>query len=100
MKEENKKCWSCGRFQRYYTKNYCSLKRVDVGFCGFHDKIVGKDETCKMWGYFKSVRNMRKQMAINSLLDIRSKLEVIELILTEERELEKLKNETDNVGEK
>ncbi len=52
-----------------------------------------KDESCKRWNYRQSVRNMRKQMAIGSIIDIRSKLEVIEQILTEERELDKIKNE-------
>ena len=93
MKEENKKCWSCGRFQRYYTKGYCNLHKEEVGFCSLQNKIVSKDENCKMWHYGQRVRNMRKKMAIESIIDIRCKLEVIEQILTEERELEKLKNE-------
>ena len=93
MKEENKKCWSCGRFQSYYTKGYCNLKKEEVGFCSLQNKIVGKGESCKMWNYRQRVRNMRKQMAISSIVDIRSKLEVIEQILTEERESEKAKNE-------
>lgn len=93
MKEENKKCWSCGRFQRYYTKGYCNFQKEDIGFCSSQNKIVRKDESCKRWNYRQSVRNMRKQMAISSIVDIRSKLEVIEQILTEERELDKIKNE-------
>ena len=93
MKEENKKCWSCGRFQRYYTKGYCNLQKEEVGLCSFQNKIVSTGESCKMWNYRQRVRNMRKQMAISSIVDIRSKLEVIEQILTEERELEKIKNE-------
>ncbi|MCH5146531.1 MAG: hypothetical protein J1F61_00825 [Clostridiales bacterium] len=93
MKEENKKCWSCGRFQRYYTKGYGNLHKEDIGFCTSQNKIVCKDEGCKMWNYRQKVRNMRKQMAISSIVDICSKLEVIKHILTEERELEKVKNE-------
>ena len=93
MKEENKKCWSCGRFQRYYTKGYCNLQKEEVWFCTLQNKIVCKDESCKMWNYRQKVRNMRKKMAISSIVDIRSKLEVIEQILTEEAELEKIKNE-------
>ena len=93
MKEENKKCWSCGRFQRYYTKGYCNLQKEEMGFCSFQNKIVGKDESCKMWNYRQRVRNMRKQMAISSIVDIRRKLEVIEQILMEESELDKIKND-------
>ena len=93
MKEENKRCLSCGRFQRYYTMGYCNLQKEEVGFCSLQNKIVHKDESCTMWNYGQRVRNMRKQMAINSIIDIRSKLEVIEQILTEEREAEKIKNE-------
>ena len=93
MKEENRKCFSCGRFQRYYTKGYSNFQKEEIGFCSFHNKIVCKDKSCKMWNYRQRVRNMRKQMAISSIVDIRSKLEVIEQVLTEERELEKIKNE-------
>ena len=93
MKEENKKCWSCGRFQRYYTKGYSNFQKEEIGFCSLQNKIVCKGERCKMWNYRQRVRNMRKQMAISSIVDIRSKLEVIEQILIEERELGKDKNE-------
>ena len=93
MKEENKKCWSCGCFQRYYTKGYCNLQKEEVGFCSSENKIVRKDESCTNWNYRQRVRNVRKQMAITSIVDIRSKLEVIEQILTEEKELAKIKNE-------
>lgn len=93
MKEENKKCWSCGRFQRYYTKGYSNFQKEEVGFCSSQSKIVCKNESCKMWNYRQRIRNMRKQMAITSIVDIRSKLEVIEQILIEEREAEKAKNE-------
>lgn len=95
MKEENKKCWSCGRFQRYYTKGYCNFQKEEVGFCSSQNKIVGIDESCKMWNYRQRVRHMRRQMAISSIVDIRSKLEVIEQILTEEKVLEKIKEEKD-----
>ena len=93
MKEENKKCWSCGRFQRYYTKGYSNFQKEEVGFCSSQSKIVCKNESCKMWNYRQRIRNMRKHMAITSIVDIRSKLEVIEQMLIEEREAEKVKNE-------
>lgn len=93
MKEENKKCWSCGRFQRFYTKGYCNLQKEEIGFCPFQNKIVNKDESCKKWNYRQRARNMRKHMAVSSIVDIRSKLEVIEQILIEESELDKIKNE-------
>lgn len=93
MKEENKKCWSCGRFQRFYTKGYCNLQKENIGYCSFYNKIVDKDESCKMWNYRQRVRNMRKKMAISSIVDMRDKLEVIEQILTEESELGKIKND-------
>lgn len=93
MKGENKKCWSCGRFQSYYTKGYCNFQKEEVGFCSSQNKIVCKNDSCEMWHFLPRVRNMRKQMAINSIVDIRSKLEAIEQILTEEIEAEKAKNE-------
>ena len=74
-------------------KGYCNLQKEKVGFCSSQNKIVRKDESCTKWNYRQRVRNMRKQMAISSIVDIRSKLEIIERILTEEKEVEKIKNE-------
>ncbi len=93
MKEENKKCWSCAKFERYYTKGFCALQKEKVGFCSLQSKIVDKDDSCKMWNFRQRVRNIRKKMAINSIIEIRSKLDVIEQILTEERDAEIAKNE-------
>ena len=97
MKEENKQCWSCGRFERYYTKGYCNLQKENVGFCSYQNKIVCVNETCMMWKYRQRVRYMRKQMAITSLCEIYDKITVIEEILKEENELDKIKNETDTI---
>ncbi len=93
MKEENKKCWNCGAFRRFYTKGYCNLQQEDIGFCSTQNKIVDKNENCKKWNYRQRVRNMRKQTAISSIADIRTKIDVIEKILTEESESDKIKNE-------
>ena len=93
MKEENKKCWNCGAFRRFYTKGYCNLQQEDIGFCSTQNKIVDKKENCKKWNYRQRVRNMRKQTAISSIADIRTKIDVIEKILTEESESDKIKNE-------
>ncbi len=93
MKEENKKCWSCGYFQSFYTKGYCNLQKEKVGFCSFQNKIMDKNENCQKWNYRQRVRNMRKKMAICSIVEIHSKLEVIEQILIEENKLDKIKNE-------
>lgn len=93
MKEENKKCWNCGAFRRFYTKGYCTLQQEDIGFCSTQNKIVDKNENCKKWNYRQRVRNMRKHTAISSIADIRTKIDVIEKILTEESESDKIKNE-------
>lgn len=95
MKEENKKCWSCGRYQAYYTKGFCNLQKEAVGYCISQNKIVEENESCKMWRYRERVRNMRKKMAINAIIEISTKLKVIEEILKEEIKLEKIKDEKD-----
>lgn len=99
MKEENKKCRSCGRFRRFYTKGHCSLQKEDIGFCSYHNKIVGEGEVCDRWNYCQRVRSMRKNMAMSAIVDIRNKLEVIEQILAEESELQKVKKQDESVGE-
>ena len=93
MKEENKKCWSCGRYQAYYTKGYCKLTKENVGFCSLHNKIMEKNDCCNQWRYLKTLRHRRKMMAVSSIPDIRDKLNVIEEILKEDIDLEKLNNE-------
>ncbi len=98
MKEENKKCWSCGRFNVYYTKGFCNLHKEEVGYCNLHNKIVNKHETCKTWRYGERVRRMRKNMAINAIIDISTKMEVIEKILKDEIALEKIKDENDDIA--
>lgn len=97
MKEENKKCWSCGKFHAYYTKGFCNLQKEEVGYCTSHNKIVNKSESCKTWRYCERVRNMRKNMAINAIVDISTKMEVIAEILKEEINLEKIKDEKDDL---
>lgn len=97
MKEENKKCWSCGKFHAYYTKGFCNLQKEAVGYCTSHNKIVDRNETCNRWRYCEGVRGMRKKMAINAIIDISTKMGVIQEILQEEIALEKIKDEKDNI---
>ena len=95
MKEENKKCWSCIKYKCYYTKGIGYFDKEKIGRCLKYDKIVGNHDSCDQWGYGKGIRSGRKQFALNFLSEILSRLTVIEQIMTEETELEKLNNETD-----
>lgn len=96
MKTENKKCWSCASFQNYYTKGYCKFTKEKVGYCSSREKIVDKNECCERWNYRQRFRARRKDVAISSIADVRDKLEVIEQILTEENELDKIHDEKDD----
>lgn len=47
MKEENKKCWSCAKFERYYTKGYCALQKEKVDFALYKVKLWIKTTVAK-----------------------------------------------------
>ena len=96
MKQDNKKCWSCGSFRAYYTKGYCSLLKERNGFCYRHHKIMEKTDSCDNWHCCRLSREKRTRVAVNCIPEIYNKIAAIEQILREDRELEKIKNETTN----
>lgn len=95
MKEENKKCWSCAKYKAFYTKGFSYFDKEKIGHCLIHDKIIGNQESCDKWRYGQMSRNLRKEVALKSLTEILSRLTVIEQIMTEEYELDKIKYELD-----
>lgn len=99
MKQENKRCWSCGYFRAYYTMGYCSLLKEDNGYCNRHNKIMKKNDNCDKWQCRHISREKRTRIAVNSIPEIYKKIAVIEQILQEEIELHNIKNdEVDNSG--
>lgn len=46
MNEMKKRCWSCGKFNAYYTRGFCCLMKEDNGFCREYNKVVKKTDTC------------------------------------------------------
>ena len=95
MKEENKKCWSCYKFKAYYTKGFSCFDKQKNGYCTLHDKITDNQDCCEMWRYSQLSRTVRKDAAIKSLTEILERLTVIEQIIKEEYELDKIKREID-----
>ena len=95
MKEENKKCWSCGEYQVYYTKGYAYFDKQKIGHCRKHNNEVCDCDRCTEWHLRQWHRNIRKGVALHHLSQILERLAAIEQILREENELDKIKYETD-----
>ena len=93
MKEENKKCWSCGKYDAYYTQGFSYFNKEKIGYCCVHNKITDNKDSCGEWCYNQRRRNLKKAVALKSLTEILSRLAVIEQILKEEHELDKIKTE-------
>lgn len=93
MKEENKKCWSCGKYKAYYTQGLSCFDKEKIGYCCVHEKITGNHDSCDKWCLNQQKRTFKKAIALKSLTEILSRLTAIEQILKEEHELDKIKHE-------
>ena len=49
MKQEDKRCYSCGSFRAYYTRGYCSLMKESDGYCNRHNKVMEIGDCCDEW---------------------------------------------------
>ena len=96
MKQENKRCWGCGYFRAYYTMGYCCLMKENNGYCVRHNKVTEKCDGCDAWYCRRIPKERRAKIAMRSLPEIYKKVAVIELILQDDEELSKMRNETDN----
>lgn len=95
MKQSNKRCWSCGSFRAYYTRGYCCLLKENNGYCSRHEKITEKCDSCDNWYCRRIPKEKRIRIAVNAIPEIYHKIAVIEQLLKEETELQKLRDETD-----
>lgn len=99
MKQENKKCGSCGSFSAYYTMGYCCLMRENNGYCGKHNKVAQKSDFCDDWRCRHISRKKRTIIAVNSIPVIYKKVAVMEQILQDDNELRKILDEADSASE-
>lgn len=86
MKQENKRCGSCGSFCAYYTRGYCNR----------HKKVTEKGESCDRWFCRRTSSEKRIRAVVNSIPEIYNKIAVIEQMLKEDCELQKMTEETDS----
>ena len=98
MNEKNKKCWSCSDFHAYYSKAYCCLLKENIGYCQRHCKIVEKSGSCADWYCRRTSKEKRCAIAINAIPEIYNKLAIVEQLLQEEREIERLDHDMKNVN--
>ena len=83
MKEENKKCWNCGKYEALYTKGSCCFNQEKFGLCKDNNKIVGKQQTCENWVVRQPDRRTRRNV-MTQLDALRESLASIEQIIKEE----------------
>ena len=95
MKQENKRCGSCGYFKAYYTMGYCCLMRENNGYCARHNKVIEKCNGCENWYCRRIPKERRAKIALRSLPEICKKIAVIEQLLQADDELRKMRDETD-----
>lgn len=94
MKDDNRKCWNCGSFRAYYTRGYCCLLKENNGFCNRNNKIMEKSDSCEKWFSRHTSKEKRTRIAVNSISEIYQKVAVLEQLLMDELEVEKLKNDS------
>lgn len=90
MEQDHKKCGYCGSFSAYYTRGYCSLLKENNGYCSRHKKIMEKNECCDQWSHRRTSRKRRIRTVVNAIPEIYNKIAVIEQMLNEDAELQKL----------
>lgn len=95
MKQDNKKCRSCGYFRAYYTRGYCCLMKENNGYCSQHKKIMDKSDSCDKWYCRHTSKEKRTKIAVNCIPEIYNKVAVLEQLLKEENELQKIKEQID-----
>lgn len=96
MKQENKKCRSCGSFRAYYTTAFCSLMRENNGYCSRHGKVTEKNDSCDHWRCRYLLRDKRTRVVVKTIPEIYKKVVVIEQILRQDAELRKIYDEIDD----
>lgn len=67
----DKKCWSCGSFERYYRQGYTGYYKADDGYCRKQRAVVDKNESCESWyrkTYRKSMHIKRASKILNEML--------------------------------
>ena len=94
MKQENKRCGNCNSFKAYYTKGYCCLMKESNGYCVRLSKVTEKSDICGEWHCRRISRKKRVRIAVNCIPEIYNKISVIEQILKEDNELQKIIEET------
>lgn len=99
MNEMKKRCWSCGKFNAYFTRGFCCLMKEDNGFCREYNKVVKKTDTCDKWYCKRMSKERRIKIVLRSLPEIYDKIAALEQILTEETELQNIKDEIDTIKE-
>ena len=90
MNQDHKKCSYCNSFSAYYTRGYCCLLKENNGYCSRHKKIMEKNEYCDQWCHRRTSRKRRIRTVVNAIPEIYNKIAVIEQMLNEDAELQKL----------
>ena len=90
MNQDHKKCCYCGSFSAYYTRGYCCLLKENNGYCSRHKKIMEKNACCDQWSHRRTSRKRRIRTVVNAIPEIYNKIAVIEQLLNEDAELQKL----------
>lgn len=82
MKEENKQCIRCLRFERYYTKGVKRFNGTQCGYCPLRRSIVDIHDTCDKF-LRKPVYCIKRTLRVE-LNDLLSQISSIRAVLEDD----------------
>lgn len=84
--KKGRACYSCGNYNRFYTKGFCRFDKENFGRCTRKDEITEKNMNCEFWRSTYYRKRFRKAIATKKLVEIQDALFELKQIFAEEAE--------------
>ena len=96
MYKVRQKCFNCHYYRAYYSIGYCNLFRERFGNCEQCNQVTRDDGYCEKWHSRRTSIKQRALITMESIAEIYEKLAIVEQVLKEEIEIEKINTEMQN----
>lgn len=90
MDTKGKRCYTCGHFQRYYTKGIKKFDNTKFGRCCVKDAAVSSCNSCEHWKNRPPQRHI-KWASLKALNDILIDIKAIRQVIEDAMEDDKLR---------
>ncbi|MCH5164670.1 MAG: hypothetical protein J1F36_06615 [Clostridiales bacterium] len=97
QEQKTGKCFHCGGFKRFYTKESTYFDPCKIGYCLKQDKLVNAQDSCVKWHKICK-KSRQKQIATRILKELLLKISAIKQILEEAQNEEIIIKENDYVN--